>query len=1148
MPHCRQRITAMPVSSSRILAALLVTTLVVKPGFASAKSVCSTDYEAQIRAQYFDGNKLSPVKVDQYIARLKQKKIEISGLITGKEEMKADEKNKPVKQKNIDKALDKSKSLTALDAAITAAESMKSATSFSQICDAATAVSDLEGALRIEGTVASLSETYHLVADALAVWSIPKQSPVDDEASNLLNPETGEAMSAVEIESAVSRGVDLSTLNPVPGSVFYTPVKDISAVDIRQAAYGSTLPLYSGIGNPFPAENTFIYDGIKKTDTKPKIESFVDGDKKTKFKLKFQGEYNADPTVGALMMTLGFPSDITKYAEHLKVILPKGVGLHDVKREWESYFSRDSVKRGMKIESEIESTGRDAKGRTYIIFKKGSIEAHPEALKRLGGWNYADGDHNSRREVRGMNLVQIWLDNSDLKEFENNNTILKQNVDGTYFRTLINSDVGHAFGSLLLEEPNLYFWNMVSSTSVSSIKLAYHNMHRLSIQHKMTLADARWAARMIAKLTRAQIAAAFALGGWPSCIQKTYVERTISRRNNLLQSLGLVGARQDDGTTITLLPVATDHEAFSLKVVCESNPNKKEILDHYQFTATNDIIRPILFTLKRQLFTLAQTATSGERRIVLDSRKFKISSPRPVGEIIININRTIERNPAPTTEQDLFLVKDHMELGVRAGVAVGPYADLIERYSWELAYPARSAYEGSINNGFIVNVLLPRDAREGKLPDSYVLKTEHSFGVETGIEAENLGAAVTPGLKAGVSQIKLWRSIYDHRDGQRAVLYRDRQKLTQADFDIFARVLILKLPVFDQLKNWGAATGKGVILSAEDLTDPAVSNMVDDAVVQGDFSALASKETDFFSDDSFNHSLKKWSLILFRGTTEKRMDRIEINTDQKKNVIQFKTSKGSTSFLPAARLEKTAAVELFADPASPSTMELQVSVMGTNSNTSDKDLAQRYLRFVNGLSVDGKPVLAISPALGYTTNGQWGTTLTQSDTTYSVKAMERILGMSEDAFWNALAASMTIPRQSLNAARSQRGDDESAPNSQREVISHAVTFLKQIARAQRETKTESRLSRLAEAFRQAIFVDGLGFYNPRILGALNRIAGEDAIYSRNLVTVPAPLQILLPEGAPMFGQIGKPMKERLKYLIFSPSTALDLYTMFDSWF
>lgn len=79
-----------------------------------------------------------------------------------------------------------------------------------------------------------------------------------------------------------------------------------------------------------------------------------------------------------------------------------------------------------------------------------------------------------------------------------------------------------------------------------------------------------------------------------------------------------------------------------------------------------------------------------------------------------------------------------------------------------------------------------------------------------------------------------------------------------------------------------------------------------------------------------------------------------------------------------------------------------MNVMGADAKTTDDELAKKYLRFTNGLRVDGNPVIPATPSFRYTTNG-------------------------------------------------------------------------------------------------IVFVDRAGFYNSAVLGAFNRLAGADAIYSRTLI-------------------------------------------------
>ncbi len=158
--------------------------------------------------------------------------------------------------------------------------------------------------------------------------------------------------------------------------------------------------------------------------------------------------------------------------------------------------------------------------------------------------------------------------------------------------------------------------------------------------------------------------------------------------------------------------------------------------------------------------------------------------------------------------------------------------------------------------------------------------------------------------------------------------------------------------------------------------------------------------------------------------------------------------------------------------------------------------------------------------------------------------MKRILAATPEQFWTALSASTRVSRAQIDAWR--KGSDRT--HAEDVVIDHAKDYVREVAKAAKESRLEKRIAKLAEVIRKAVFLDRNGFYNPAILGALNRLAGERNFYSRNLITVPTPNAVNLPEGTPAFGRIGTPRSSSLKYLIYAPVTAVDLYTMFDTWF
>lgn len=1122
------------MTKSRFLATLMVAataSVAVAPSIVFAKAhPFSEAYVSQIDSLFFEGSRLSTQKVDAYIRRLTAKRSQVRDLIQGKAAFKGKSKDS--------KDLDKEDSVVALSVAIDSLESAKASPNSGRQIELIQSALDLEGAVRMEGARAPLAQALSYAKQALGTWKVEKKSTASEEASNLYDPSSKSYLSVEDVAKLKARGADLSVYGPGPKSDFWVKPKSISATNMEQALLGKTLAMYEGFKG-FPSSNEFEYDDMKLSSTKPKMDVVVKGrdGKKQKFKLKFGAELHADPTVSAFMMALGFPSDITTYARNVRVNLGK-TKLEDVKKDWESYYLRDG---NYKIEDYIASSGKDKNGDNYVVFKEASIEANPKSVKRVGGWAFADGSHSSLREVRALMMVSLWLDNSDVKEFDNNKLLLIEKEKGdskSYEKKLIIADVGHSLGWIASEAPDLYTWKMISSNSGSSIDFKFRSPQKAEIKNKATYADARWAIRLIADLSREQIRKAVELGGWPSKVQDVYVEKMISRRNDLVTNFDLVGASSFDGKKIALLPVNDSKEDREQFKITESDDAKMMDQD---FTSSFDLdvaklIEPVADAGWEGLKTVATQAISGSKRLVLSTKRFRNFDPRFVSEILIDVRREIERNPEPTSTADTYIVRDHFEIGARLGVSFGAFKDIVYSRRYSLAYPVRSMEEGRNNNGFLVNLMLARDIAKGELPKKYVLKTEHFRSHGVGVDLlEPTGGLVRADIDAGFSKVLMWRSIIDHRNPEKYVLYRDRTSGGEKFLDVGARVLFVRLPVFREEANWGKASGKGLVFSEADLKgDKKRGSAIWKAVTEGDFQGVAKNEKLFYATNSYKGGLRKWNFLAWGESRQKRLDRVDVDADASvKSSVQYRSAKEVRFSLFGDKRQRNVVVDVYANPKNQKDFRINVGIMNLDVSTSDKDMA-RNIRFINSLSPDSKKLITLDTSLKYTVNGRWGSTLLKSDTEYSAEAVRKILALNSNEFYSALSAKM--------------GKSVPTTDDEKEVIEKSGDFLKRLAEALKEKKESSRLKKLAEAFRKTIFADSTGFYNATILGVLNRVAGENSIYSRNVITVPPFSEMSLLESAPLFGEIGEPLNNDPQYLVFSPTSALELYTMFDTWF
>jgi hypothetical protein len=1156
----------------RFVSKLLVMLMVLS---ASAIAIAKVDpysvqFEQQVQQLFLDNTmKVSATKTDAYINRLETKKRQIGSLIANAERQAGNSDEAKISKKVAD-----ADSLKGLDVAILQLQRMKKSADLAQVYDLAKMALDIEGSIRIDGEIGDPIESIvDKVGTTLGEWKLPKNSSAADEATNLYDPRTQSYLSQQEIANLKAQGADLSLYGPGPSSPFWNKPASISNIDVNAAGDGKLTPLYRTFEG-FPTVMNFDYKGMKHTNTKPKMDVTWTDAQGNKHKLKFKlSELHADPTVSSLMQTLGYPQDLTRYIRHVRINLGNQ-SFSDMKRDWEDYFKRDGW-HSWQIENYIESQGTDAKGQQYVIFKDGLIEAKPDTNVRLGGWRF--GENKSFREVRALLFLQLFFDNNDIKEFDNNLLILQKDANGEMKRYMEIADPGRSLGGFMMENPDMFQWDVISGENSKEFKFYYRGVHQTDIKNKMTLADVKWATRLLSGLTRKQFEAAVARGNWPACMQKIYVEKLIARRNALVRHLGLTNE-------IALMPETQNRAQYDKKAnLCQTNLVDIKANYSSDFDQTmNSAYELVAKTLRDRIYDLAGALISGKRRYVwnsatINTKDFKNLNTRYISEVILNFSREIEQNPKPKTEQDLYIVEDTFELGFRLGVEFGAFKDIVYTRKFSLSYPVRSYSDARLHNGFVVNLMLARDIAKNQLPDQYVLKTEHYLENGVGIAASTdlitapLLGMLTLKLKTGIARINLWRSMLDHRDENRVILYRDRSDWTQAHLDGSFALSLLRFKVFTSLQGWGQAAGYGQILTKADLDNPVKTAAVGRAVVDGDFDAIHSSEKEFALSDDFRISGFKWNLLFVHGNTQNRLDNIQIATNGQKgqNTLEYRTTKEKGVGFITDNKTFSKSVEVYLNPKVPGDIRINVRVIGSNIDTRDNDLST-YIGFINSISPNNARVIDFSPNLGYSTNGRWGMMVASSETEYSPQAVYRILTLTAPQLRGQVAASKgmganqyasvlrnyqeyrqaeldeqgSVAKTNPDALMKEFGLDR----DQIQLIQATENFVHNLKKANSERTLDKKVQLIAEALRNSLFVNKSGFYDPTILKAMNRVAGLQNVYSRNVLTKPPFDEEKTIEAKPIYGEFGTRSEANDKYLIFTPQSPVELYTMFDTWF
>jgi hypothetical protein len=171
--------------------------------------------------------------------------------------------------------------------------------------------------------------------------------------------------------------------------------------------------------------------------------------------------------------------------------------------------------------------------------------------KSIGPWDFGDLDHASRRELRGAGLLAAWVgwfdtryDNTRLRVLE------KHGGELAHYFSDLGGVLGQTSGMLYDhgELPNSFPWTFTRPPLwqgphhlARPLRLTgYKPIAVTPAFAAMTLDDARWMGRMIAALSPEQLQQALVASGFDSAQARLYLAKLLSRRDHMLQDLGLL--------------------------------------------------------------------------------------------------------------------------------------------------------------------------------------------------------------------------------------------------------------------------------------------------------------------------------------------------------------------------------------------------------------------------------------------------------------------------------------------------------------------------------------------------------------------------------------------------------------------------------
>lgn len=188
-----------------------------------------------------------------------------------------------------------------------------------------------------------------------------------------------------------------------------------------------------------------------------------------------------------------------------------------------------------------------------LVMVEGNIQLRDTGGRNIGPWDWNRLDHSRRRELRGAALLSAWTNYFDVR-WDNNRLKFVDGEDGTALRHFI-SDLGGSLGraeNFKVDSQGLvndFPWTFTEGPVVDSKGhekrpfriVQYQPYFETETFRAMTVDDARWMARLIAQLTENQLVQALIATGYTSAEVRLYAEKLISRRDKMIEDLGLTG-------------------------------------------------------------------------------------------------------------------------------------------------------------------------------------------------------------------------------------------------------------------------------------------------------------------------------------------------------------------------------------------------------------------------------------------------------------------------------------------------------------------------------------------------------------------------------------------------------------------------------
>jgi hypothetical protein len=1026
------------------------------------------------------------------------------------------------------------------------------------------------------------------IRNMLVDWSVDAHTRPGDgieEATNLVDPASGEFYTPAELDAMIERGEDISRLDPPSDGMLWRSTGDISRLDIRANYLGMEgSAQHEGIPAVFPADGDRTQlRRLQLTQTKPKIHVFwLDPECRAKppseheacrrqYKIRVGSELHADPVVNSLMAALGYNHDVSLFIRNLRIDLGETTR-PEIARDWANYFdmqhlwTRTPLDRGL-LPGEA-GHGHDEHGE-YLVFQAAGIQSQPKELTRVGDWSNGRIDPGAvaigMREARGLAMFNVWVANTDLKDAENNKLILRDYPSGEWRIFLSQQDTGNSLGRVLAEKADAFPWDAVETdwvqrgfgTARGRIELNYFALQNSGVYDNATHADHRWMLRKVAQLTREQIEDAVSLGRFPGGIGQLYVEKLIARRNQLVQFFGL--ADEFDPIPVDRRITTADGSVVRGRLV-EGDFPEETIVDlgnHW-----SSLIRPMGPELWRHIRVMAAQGISA-----FDSAGAEIDlsgSLELYPDLLINLGREVVPNPSARGPLDQFIIEDTMTIGGRLAIGYIGRAGGSFRRRYRLAYTAPSVWEAKLHDNQALNWFLAGDVKRGDLPESFVLMRTEEWGPGLSV-GTNDPFELTPGADLSLDWLKTQRTVVARRPDSTRI-WRDAGQAVRGQGRAWLKLFLPRITLWQRTLEAGTLAGELYELDGAISSDEVLSQLLD-----GDAPALAARavEPPRATDVAYSTFTRNLNLMFFGWHRRDREDRLALTSASGVGVgEQFQTShrRGyAWSFLDNGESFSHHVEGILDRGFTGADTEEPVVVASylIDDRNAKNDELDAYHHFLAGLGGERRLLAAPFHAADWeqvqSPGGRWGRLLVEGQLVLRGKALDELQALDEAAYWRDLGAALGRPTSELAAIRAgltsgshreRQRLRSRTPLGRRTAVRSAHNFFASLERARLAEDPEERVKELAQALQHASFRMG-GSFEPVVLQTALRQLGfrkherAGTAGARLRIRKAFEDEVIFPDNRDIVGRRGNRSIHEQLDVVVEPFDPLELFTMLD---